>query len=66
MVLSSAFASEITAGPFFASVYHGPDEEVGAIELGGAIDDLLLHEALVKRLAKAGGDTLPARSSAAR
>ena len=51
VMLSSAFASEITAGPFFGGAYHSPDDEVGAIELGGAIDDLLLHEALVKRLA---------------
>lgn len=53
VMLSSAFASEITAGPYFEGAYHSPDDEVGAIELGGAIDDLLLHEALVKRLAGA-------------
>lgn len=52
VLLSSAFASEITAGPFFEGVYHSPKDEVGAIELGGAVDDLLLHEALVKRLAR--------------
>jgi len=52
VLLSSAFASEITAGPFFEGVYHSPDDEVGAIELGGAVDDLLLHERLVKRLAR--------------
>ncbi|MEM7700388.1 MAG: M28 family peptidase [Pseudomonadota bacterium] len=51
VLLSSAFASEITAGPFFEGVYHSPKDEVGAIEFGGAVDDLLLHEALVKRLA---------------
>lgn len=59
VMLSSTFASEITAGPFFAGAYHAPDDEVGkgpvgAIELGGAIDDLLLHEALVMRLAQQG------------
>ncbi|MEL7317529.1 MAG: M28 family peptidase [Pseudomonadota bacterium] len=52
VLLSSAFASEITAGPFFEGVYHSPKDEVGAIEFGGAVDDLLLHEALVKRLAR--------------
>ncbi|MEM7688319.1 MAG: M20/M25/M40 family metallo-hydrolase [Pseudomonadota bacterium] len=51
VMLSSAFASEITAGPFFVGDYHSPGDEVAGIELGGAVDDLLLHEKLVKRLA---------------
>lgn len=51
VLLSSAFASEITAGPYFESAYHRPSDESDNIELGGAIDDLLLHEKLVKRLA---------------
>ena len=51
VLLSSAFASPITAGPFFDGVYHSPEDEAVGLELGGAIDDLLLHEALVKRLA---------------
>ncbi|MEM6827535.1 MAG: M28 family peptidase [Pseudomonadota bacterium] len=51
VMLSSAFASEITAGPFLAGDYHSPSDEAEGIELGGAIDDLLLHEVLVSRLA---------------
>ena len=51
VLLSSAFGSEITAGPYFESAYHRPSDESDTIELGGAIDDLLLHEELVKRLA---------------
>jgi hypothetical protein len=31
--------------------YHKPGDETDAIELGGAIEDLLLHEALVRRIA---------------
>ena len=61
VLLSSAFASQITSGPFFGGAYHSPDDEVGAIELGGAIDDLLLHEALVKRLAIPSAPQEPAQ-----
>lgn len=55
IMLSSAFGSPITAGPFFEGAYHSPSDEVGRLELGGAVDDLLLHEALVKRLAVPAG-----------
>ncbi|MEM1196960.1 MAG: M20/M25/M40 family metallo-hydrolase [Pseudomonadota bacterium] len=51
VMLSSARGSEITAGPYFESDYHSPSDDMDTIRLGGAIDDLLLHEALVKRLA---------------
>ncbi|MEL6487883.1 MAG: M28 family peptidase, partial [Pseudomonadota bacterium] len=51
VMLSSAFGSEITLGPFLEREYHSPQDEAAGIELGGAIDDLLLHEELVKRLA---------------
>ena len=51
LVISSAFGSAIYSGPFFNGAYHSPDDEADAIELGGAIDDLLLHEELVGRLA---------------
>ncbi|MFU7528310.1 M20/M25/M40 family metallo-hydrolase [Qipengyuania sp. ASV99] len=49
--LSTAFGSEIVLGPYLARDYHRPSDEDGRIELGGAIDDLLLHEALVRRFA---------------
>lgn len=51
LLLSSAFASETTTGPYFESAYHTTSDDAEGIELGGAIDDLLLHEELVKRLA---------------
>ncbi|MDJ0977897.1 MAG: M20/M25/M40 family metallo-hydrolase [Erythrobacter sp.] len=57
VMLSSAFGSEITTGPFFEGPYHSPSDEAEGVELGGAIDDLLLHEALVRRLA------IPARET---
>ncbi|MEO0643590.1 MAG: M28 family peptidase [Pseudomonadota bacterium] len=49
--LSSSFASPITSQPYFENHYHKPSDESDMIELGGAIDDLLLHEVLVQRLA---------------
>ncbi|WP_299192896.1 M20/M25/M40 family metallo-hydrolase [uncultured Erythrobacter sp.] len=49
--LSTAFGSEITLGPYLSSHYHRPSDEISRIELGGAIDDLLLHEELVRRVA---------------
>lgn len=53
VLISTAFGSEIALGPYLASDYHRPSDEVDRIELGGAIDDLLLHEELVKRVASA-------------
>ena len=51
VLLSSTFSSAIVAGPYLAENYHRPSDEAAAIELGGAIDDLLLHEELVTRFA---------------
>ncbi|KEO91615.1 hypothetical protein EH31_02790 [Erythrobacter longus] len=51
VLVSTAFSSEIVLGPYLASRYHRPGDEITGIELGGAVDDLLLHEALVKRVA---------------
>jgi len=49
--LSTAFGSEIVLGPYLEADYHRPSDEIDRIELGGAIDDLLLHEELVRRVA---------------
>ena len=51
VLLSSTFASEIVTGPYLAEDYHQPTDEQRKIQLGGAIDDLLLHEELVRRFA---------------
>lgn len=53
VMLTSAFASEIVLGPYLADDYHRASDEIERIELGGAIDDLLLHEELVRRVASA-------------
>jgi hypothetical protein len=51
VLLSSAFSSRSVLGPYLARDYHSPSDEPDRIELGGAIEDLLLHEELVRRLA---------------
>ena len=51
VLLSSAFGSRDILNPFLASRYHRTADEAAGIELGGAIDDLLLHEGLVRLLA---------------
>ena len=48
--LSTAFGSEITLSPYLETHYHRASDDVDVIELGGAIDDLLLHEELIKRI----------------
>ena len=49
--LSTAFSSQIVLGPYLSEDYHRPSDEIADIELGGAIDDLLLHQELVRRFA---------------
>jgi hypothetical protein len=51
VLLSSAFGSRAVLRPFLDSAYHRPADRAGTLELGGAIDDLLLHEALVRAFA---------------
>ena len=53
VLLSSAFGSREVLQPFLQSGYHRPSDKADAVELGGAIDDLLLHERLVRILADA-------------
>ncbi len=53
VLLSSAFASNAVLGPFLEQHYHRASDAPGVIELGGAIDDLLLHEELVREVADA-------------
>ena len=51
VLLSTAFSSEIVLGPYLATDYHRPSDEAQGLQMGGAVDDLLLHEALVERVA---------------
>lgn len=48
VLLSSAFGSPEILRPFLTTGYHKPADEVAGLVLGGAIDDVLLHETLVR------------------
>jgi hypothetical protein len=51
VMLSSTYGSRAILDFFIAARYHEPSDEAEAMELGGAIDDLLLHEVLIRRIA---------------
>ncbi|MBA4045349.1 MAG: peptidase M28 [Erythrobacter sp.] len=51
VLLSSSYGSRGVLQPFLSSRYHQPSDELGAIDLGGAVDDLLLHERLIRQIA---------------
>lgn len=51
VLLSSTYGSQALLRPFLDSHYHRPSDEARRIELGGAIDDLLLHERLIRLVA---------------
>jgi Zn-dependent M28 family amino/carboxypeptidase len=51
VLLSNAFGSEKKLTEFLSGHYHQASDNPGDIELGGAVDDLLLHELLIRRVA---------------
>ncbi len=51
VLLSSTYGSREILRPFLANGYHSAADEAAGIELGGAVDDLLLHERLIRLLA---------------
>lgn len=51
VLLSSTYGSRSILGPFLDSHYHRPSDSAERVELGGAVDDLLLHEGLIRLLA---------------
>jgi hypothetical protein len=50
-MVGGSFASMARLNGFLEGRYHGPDDEVDGIELGGAVEDANLMVALVRRLA---------------
>ncbi|WP_285709552.1 M28 family peptidase [Erythrobacter oryzae] len=62
VLLSSTYGTRAILDPFIASRYHQPSDEVEGIELGGAIDDLLLHEDLIRTLADPQKYPAPAKT----
>ncbi len=51
VLLSGTYGNRAILDPFIAARYHQPSDEVEGIELGGAVDDLLLHEDLIRVIA---------------
>ncbi|MFZ9394800.1 MAG: M28 family peptidase [Erythrobacter sp.] len=51
VVISNAFGDEALLNGYLGGDYHQASDNPGPLQLGGAIDDLLLHELLVRRLA---------------
>ncbi|MCZ8369318.1 MAG: M28 family peptidase [Porphyrobacter sp.] len=62
VLLSSTYGSRSILDPFIAARYHQPDDEADGIELGGAIDDLLLHEALIRQIGDPAKYPAPAKT----
>ena len=51
--ISATFAERGPLQRFLNGNYHHPGDEIDGVELGGAVDDLLLHLALVRHFANA-------------
>ena len=51
LMISSAFARPDLMQRYSAERYHRANDEIGALELGGAAEDVLLHMALVRHFA---------------
>lgn len=62
VLLSSTYGSRAILDPFIAARYHQPSDEADGMELGGAVDDLLLHEDLIRAIADPARYPAPALS----
>jgi hypothetical protein len=51
VVLANSLGDPKLVDAYISSKYHRPNDEADGIELGGAVDDLILHEELVRQLA---------------
>lgn len=51
VLLSGTYGSRAVLDPFLASHYHRASDEAARLDLSGAIEDLLLHEALIREVA---------------
>jgi hypothetical protein len=61
VLMSSTYGTRSILDPFLATRYHQPSDEAEAIEWGGAVDDLLLHEAVIRMVSNPKGFPAPAR-----
>lgn len=51
VMISSSFGVPLRLEDYTRRFYHQPGDEAAGVELGGAVDDLLLHYELVRKLA---------------
>ncbi len=51
VLMSSTYGSRSILDPFLAARYHRPSDEAAVVEYGGAVEDLLLHEAVIRQIA---------------
>lgn len=61
VLLSSTYGSRAVLDPFLAARYHQAGDEAQLVELGAAIEDLLLHEDLIRLTADPARYAAPAR-----
>ncbi len=55
IVISSAFGDEDRLNDYLSTRYHSADDEIEGMELGGAVEDLLLHQSLIEQVASVEG-----------
>lgn len=63
VLVSSSYADEALLERFLATRYHNPADHAADIELGGAVEDVLLHRELVRHFADASRYPPPANNS---
>lgn len=63
VMVSSAFGNEEQLNGYIETRYHNASDEVAGLELGGAVEDLLLHESLITKIANASEYVVPAEAS---
>ncbi len=51
VLMSATYGSRSILDPFLATRYHKPSDEAAVVEYGGAVEDLLLHEAVIRQIA---------------
>ena len=55
VMVSSAFGNEDALNNYLQTRYHNASDEAEGLELGGAVEDLLLHEGLIRQIASTQG-----------
>jgi len=51
VLMSATYGTRAILDPFIATRYHKPSDEAAAIDYGAAVQDLLLHETVIRQIA---------------